>query len=184
MGKVKTYSITPAVPEKVAKARGSNMRVHFKNTRETAQAIKGMGLKRARVFLQDVIDHKQCVAFRRFNGGVGRTAQAKAHNWTQGRWPEKSARFLLDLLLNAEDSANQKELDVDKLKLTHIQVNRAPKTRRRTYRAHGRISAYMRSPCHIELVFTEQEEPVRLPGKAGRGKVLGQSLSEQKSASN
>ncbi|RWW81574.1 hypothetical protein BHE74_00010024, partial [Ensete ventricosum] len=36
----------------------------------------------------------------------GRTAQAKArHPNGQGRWPLKSARFILDLLKNAESNA-------------------------------------------------------------------------------
>ena len=33
-----------------------------------------------------------------------------------------------------------KQLDADKLKITHIAVQKAAKTRRRTYRAHGRIN--------------------------------------------
>ena len=39
-----------------------------------------------------------------------------------------------------------------------FQVNRAPKMRRRTYRAHGRINPYMSSPCHIELTLVEKEQ--------------------------
>lgn len=58
-------------------ARGSNLRVHFKNTRETAQAIKAMPLHRASKYLKNVIAHKEIVPFRRFMGGVGRHAQAK-----------------------------------------------------------------------------------------------------------
>ena len=54
------------------------MRVHFKNTRETAQAIKSMPLHRASKYLKNVIAHKEIVPFRRFMGGVGRHAQAKA----------------------------------------------------------------------------------------------------------
>jgi large subunit ribosomal protein L17e len=42
----------------------------------------------------------------------------------------------------------------------HIQVNQAPKQRRRTYRAHGRIDAYMASPCHIEIIVIESDEEV------------------------
>ena len=42
----------------------------------------------------------------------------------------------------------------------HIQVNQAPKQRRRTYRAHGRINAYMASPCHIEIIVVEGDEEV------------------------
>lgn len=84
-----------------------------------------------------------------------------------------------------------KGLDVEALYISHIQVNQAQKQRRRTYRAHGRINrkcllsvieysisgfyflcavynilsisfaAYMSSPCHIELVLSEKEEPVK-----------------------
>jgi hypothetical protein len=56
--------------------------------------------------LEDVIAHKQAIPFRRFCGGVGRTAQAKSRNSNgQGRWPVKSAEFLLGLLKNAESNA-------------------------------------------------------------------------------
>jgi large subunit ribosomal protein L17e len=51
------------------------LRVHFKNTRETAMAIKGMHLRKAMRYLTDVTEKKQIVPFRRFNGGVGRKAQ-------------------------------------------------------------------------------------------------------------
>lgn len=54
-----------------------------------------------------------------------------------------------------------KGLDVDNLELFHIQVNRAQKQRRRTYRAHGRTNPYMSSPCHIELVLSEKDQKVR-----------------------
>jgi hypothetical protein len=54
------------------------------------------------------------------------------------RWPHKSAEFLLHMLKNAESNAEYKGLDADHLVIEHIQVNRAPKMRRRTYRAHGR----------------------------------------------
>lgn len=66
--------------------------------------------------------------------------QAKQWGTTQGRWPVKSAQFLLELLKNAESNAEFRGLDTDRLFVEHIQVNRAPCLRRRTYRAHGRIN--------------------------------------------
>lgn len=63
------------VPSTACKARGFDLRVHFKNTREAAQAIKGMHLRKAISYLNDVRDKKQIVPFRRYNGGVGRKAQ-------------------------------------------------------------------------------------------------------------
>nr|WIM01496.1 ribosomal protein L17 [Limnephilus lunatus] len=154
------YSREPDNPAKSCKARGSNLRVHFKNTHETAMAIKRLPLRRAVRYLKNVIDKKECIPFRRFNGGVGRCAQAKQFGTTQGRWPKKSAEFLLQLLRNAESNADYKGLDVDRLVIDHIQVNRAPCLRRRTYRAHGRINPYMSSPCHIEVCLSEREEVV------------------------
>ncbi|XLR19493.1 hypothetical protein S83_047405, partial [Arachis hypogaea] len=62
------------------------------------------------------------IPFRRFYGGVGRTAQAKnRHSNGQGCWPVKSAKFILDLLKNAERNAEVKGFDVDALYISHIQ---------------------------------------------------------------
>ncbi|CAK9277048.1 unnamed protein product [Sphagnum jensenii] len=156
------YAREPDNPTKACKARGSDLRVHFKNTREAAQAIKHLELTKAKKYLEDVLAHKQAIPFRRFCGGVGRTAQAKSrHSNGQGRWPVKSATFLLGLLKNAESNAEVKGLDVDTLFISHIQVNKAQKQRRRTYRAHGRINPYMSSPCHIELTLSEKEVAVK-----------------------
>lgn len=79
----------------------------MQNTRESAQAIKHMTLVRAKAYLEDVVAHKQVIPFRRFCGGVGRTAQAKnvGQSNGQGRWPKKSCEFLLNLLKNAESNA-------------------------------------------------------------------------------
>merc|ERR1712206_40107 len=121
------YAQEPDNASKTAKAKGSNLRVHFKNTRETAQAIKKMPLHRATAYLKNVVEQKEIIPFRRFMGGVGRHAQAKVHGTSQGRWPKKSAEFLLHLLKNAESNAEYKGLDSDHLVVDHIQVNRAPK---------------------------------------------------------
>ncbi|KAG1671722.1 60S ribosomal protein L17 [Nymphon striatum] len=181
------YSCDPENATKSCKARGSNLRVHFKNTRETAQAIKKLGLRRAQRYLKNVIVKKEIVPFRRFNGGVGRKAQSKQFKTTQGRWPKKSAEFLLQLLRNAESNADYKGLDTDKLVIDHIQVNRAAKMRRRTYRAHGRINPYMSSPCHIEVILTEKDDIVAKPAatpageeEAPKKKVSKKKLARQK----
>jgi large subunit ribosomal protein L17e len=88
-------------------ARGSDLRVHFKNTRETAFAVKGKDLTGAKRYLEDVLQRKRCVPFRRFNGGIGRNAQAKNEGQASGagRWPVKSVEFILNLLKNAESNA-------------------------------------------------------------------------------
>lgn len=137
------------------------MRVHFKNTYETARAVKGLKLKRAIKYMEDVLEHKQCVPFRRHVSHGSRAAQAKVHGVTLGRWPEKSVRQVLSLLKNALSNAESKGLDADKVVVTHVAVNRAVQGRRRTFRAHGRIGPYLSSNCHIEFIVTEKAEKVK-----------------------
>lgn len=71
---------------------------------------------------------------------------------SKARWPVKSAEFLIDLLKNAEANADTKGLDTGALVVKRIQVNQAPKGRRRTYRAHGRVrSRIFESNLHEHL---------------------------------
>ncbi|KAG5221359.1 60S ribosomal protein [Salix suchowensis] len=136
-------------PEKTARARGEYLRTHFKNMREVAAAVTGwtettgFKLTKAYSYLGDVQKHNRCIPFRRFSGGVGRTGQAKEpilKRKIPGRWPEKSIKFLLRLLKNAESNAD--------------------KTRRRTYRAHGRINPYQGHPCHVEIILAASDVEV------------------------
>merc|ERR1712211_231208 len=94
-----------------------------------------------------------------------------------------SAEFLLHMLKNAESNAEYKGLEADHLGIDHIQVNRAPKMRRRTYSAHGRINPYMSSPCHIEVVLVEKEQAfskVASDAKPEKKKVSQKKLKRQK----
>lgn len=43
-----------------------------------------MNVKKAYTYLSDVVEHKQVVPFRRFNGSIGRASQAKAFKETKG----------------------------------------------------------------------------------------------------
>ncbi|CAJ0570392.1 unnamed protein product, partial [Mesorhabditis spiculigera] len=173
------YTAQPENNTKSCKARGSDLRVHFKNTHEVAMAIRHMPLKRAQRYLQNVQEKKEIIPFRHFNHCVGRKAQAKTFGVVQGRWPVKSCEFILQLLRNAESNADYKGLDTDHLVIEHIQVQRAAKMRRRTYRAHGRINPFMSSPCHIEVILTEKEDVVSKPAE-GVARVKKESKKKQK----
>ena len=111
---------------------------------------------KAKEYLEAVIDHKRCIPFLKYNGSTGRTGQAKEFKTTKGRWPEKSCRFVLDLLTNLLANAETNNLDKDKLVISGVRVNEAVKGRRRTYRAHGRINAYMSCNSHVELTGAER----------------------------
>lgn len=99
------YGATSTNPAKSASARGSYLRVSFKNTRETAQAISGWELTKAQKYLDQVLDHQRAIPFRRYNSSIGRTAQGKEFGVTKARWPAKSVKFIQGLLVNAAANA-------------------------------------------------------------------------------
>ena len=178
------YSRNPEVIAKSCKARGQNLRVHFKNCREVGRAIRRMKLLQAIKYLEAVKERKQAVPFRRYTGGCGRHAQAKQLNapGSQVGWPVKACTYFLDILRNAEANAEYRQLDLDKLVIWHVQVNRAHVMRRRTYRAHGRIGAYMSSPAHIEIICCEKPEAVAKgeeePTKLSRKQILMRNVQD------
>ncbi|XP_040586960.1 60S ribosomal protein L17-like [Mesocricetus auratus] len=146
---------------------------------KSAQVIKGVHIRKATKYLKDVTSRKKCVPFQWYNGGVGRCTQ---WGWTQGLRSKKSAEFLLRMLKNAESNAELKGLDVDSLVIEHIQVNKAPKMCKRTYRAHSRINPHRSFPCHIEMILTEKEQIVPKPEEevAQKKKISQKKLKKQK----
>lgn len=165
-----------------AKSRADDVRVHFKNTYETARAVKGLKLKKAIKYMEEVLEHKQCVPIRRFTGHAGRATQAKVFGTSLGRWPEKSVRHVHSLLKNALSNAESKGLDVERCYVTHVAVNRAVQGRRRTFRAHGRIGPYLSSNCHIEFIVTEKAEKVKKAGEENKARLTKKQAARQRLA--
>ncbi len=140
-----------------------------------------MNLKKAQLYLKNVLAHKDVIPFTRYRYGTGRASQAKKYGQSLGRWPQKSCKFLLDLLQNVESNAAAQALDIDELVVSHIQVNKAPKMRRRTYRAHGRINPYQTSPSHIELIVAKKGDVVSngdVKSVKGNGKLSAGASAE------
>eukprot|EP00997_Jenningsia_sp_PLL12_P007916 NODE_4611_length_643_cov_64.818182_g3953_i0.p1 GENE.NODE_4611_length_643_cov_64.818182_g3953_i0~~NODE_4611_length_643_cov_64.818182_g3953_i0.p1 ORF type:complete len:197 (+),score=51.16 NODE_4611_length_643_cov_64.818182_g3953_i0:35-592(+) len=158
------YCRKSANPEKSAQAKVDDLRAHYKNTYETAKAVKGLKIKRAINYYEQVLEKKAIIPFRRHLGGIGRNTQAKQHKCVFGRWPEKSVTKMLSLLKNLLSNAESKGLDTDRCVITNVVVQRAAQGRRRTYRAHGRISPYKSSNCHVQFYLSEKAEGVKKTG--------------------
>ncbi len=145
-----------------AKAKGTHVRVHFKHCREIGNAIKGLALPKAKEYLENVLQYKAAIPVTKYTGGIGRHSQGKIYKAPGDKvaWPQKATKTFIDLLTNVGSNADAKGLSSDKVVITHVNVNQAPKMRRRTYRAHGRINAYMSCPAHIELIVEEKNEEI------------------------
>nr|UXY87228.1 60S ribosomal protein L17 [Cryptomonas sp.] len=119
-----------------------------------------MNVKRAKQYLENVCIKKEIIPFVRYRYGVGRKAQLKSKKTTSGRWPLKSAHSILKVIRNAESNAQEKGLDLTSLYIKNVQVNKAIKGSRRTFRAHGRVNAYLNNPCHIEVWLVEKSKAI------------------------
>jgi len=124
-----------------------------------------MSLLKAIDYLERVLEHKAIVPFRRHRGGIGRHGLCKQINHTNGCFPEKSSKYLISLLKNLKSNAESRQLDPEQCQITHAVCQRAVNGRRRTYRAHGRISPYLSSNCHVEFHVTEKSGPVKREDK-------------------
>ena len=57
------YSRQPAEATKTAKSKVKDQRAHFKNTYNTANAVRGMKIKKAIAYMDQVLDHKAIIGF-------------------------------------------------------------------------------------------------------------------------
>ena len=83
-----------------------------------------MLLTKAEAYLKDVLEHKRCIPFSRYDHSVGRCSAAIQFGLTKGRYPEKSVRIILNLLRNAKANAETKSLNVDKMIIKNINLKK------------------------------------------------------------
>ena len=129
-----------------------------------------MLISKAEKYLKDVLEHKTCIPFSRYDHSVGRCSAAIQFGLTKGRYPEKSVRIMLNLLNNAKANAESKKLNLEKTIIKNVLVNHATEGRRRTYRAHGSINAYCSSNCHVDIICEELKDHVKKEKKEGEKK--------------
>ncbi|MBN1358330.1 50S ribosomal protein L22 [Candidatus Bathyarchaeota archaeon] len=148
-------------PEKTAKASGREIRVSHKAAREVCRAVKGMMLSNAKTYLRDVIDKKKAVPYRRYKKKVGH--RSGIEKTFAGRYPVKTSQQILRVIEAAESNAENKGLDLDRLRVLHAAAYPGMKIKRYTPRAHGRASPKYETTVHVEIVLEEkpgQEEGI------------------------
>ena len=148
------YSVKEVSRELTAKASGRDLRISFKHAVEICREIRGMRLKDAMRFLEDVIKKKRPVPFRRYHGKVAH--KRGLSGWPAGRYPVKAAREILKVLKNALANARFKGLDEDRLYIIHAQAQQGPRIRKYIPRAFGRSTPYFDQLTHVEIIVEER----------------------------
>ena len=150
------YSIIEEMlnPEKTAKASGRELKVSHKAAREVCRAIKGMMLNNAKEYLRDVSAKKKAIPYTRYKKKLPhRHGLIKTF---AGRYPVKASEQILDVLNSAQSNAENKGLDVDRLRIIHAAAYQGMKLKRYAPRAHGRASPKYDTTTHIEIVLDEK----------------------------
>lgn len=121
-------------------------------SREVCAAIKGMRLQEARRLLEDVVNKKRMIPYRRYRKLRAHHSQTKG----PGGYPVKVAKSILKLLNSLEANAEFKGLDTDRLVLVHAEAHKARTVKKFFPRAFGRASPHNKTLVHIELAAIQQ----------------------------
>jgi len=150
------YSITGLDPETTVKSSGRELSISHKMAREVCQAIKGMPLEEAKTYLEQVVQKKRPVPFKRYVKKLGHR-RGLEHAFS-GRYPINAAKRILKVLEGAEANAEAKGLDMERLRIMHAAAYPGMKVKRFSIRAFGRSSPKVKTLTHVELVLEQTEE--------------------------
>ncbi len=151
------YSVRVADETKIAKAVARDVPVSPKKIVNLARVIKGMKLEEARKFLEDVIDKRQPVPQWKYKGKIAHH-KGVSDRWRipQAKYPVKAAKYMLKLLRNLEANAENKDLDIDRVRIIHVGVHKSFILKRFMPRAFGRSTPKFRRLSHIEVIAEER----------------------------
>ncbi len=142
------YSVQELDPARTVKASLREIDVSPKFSREVCRAIVGLKLPEAKKLMEDVIEMKRMIPYKRYNKKRAHHAQTRG----PGGYPVKVARHMLKLLESLEANAEFKGLDPDEVVIIHAATHKARRIRKFIERAFGRATPYDKQLVHIEVV--------------------------------
>ncbi|MDJ0271807.1 MAG: 50S ribosomal protein L22 [Candidatus Caldarchaeum sp.] len=147
--KMPTWRYSTTVGEKEDEVRASlrEIDVSPKWAREVCEALKGLTIPEAKKLLEDVINKRRMIPYKRYRKKRAHHAETKG----PGGYPIKVSKHLLKLVESLEANAEFKGLDPEKTKIVHAVSHKGRVLRKNIERAFGRSSPYNRTYVHIEL---------------------------------
>ncbi len=141
------YSLQVYIPEIMVRVYGRNLPISRKKSVEIARFIKYLPLEKAKQYLQEVIELKRPVPFRRYKRDIPHRKELQGY--VIGRYPVKPAKYFLKLLHSLEKNAEYKGLDKSKLIIIHAAAHKGT-----TMYKPGKlwIRVRRRKATHVEIV--------------------------------
>jgi large subunit ribosomal protein L22 len=147
------YAYNNANSSKTACAMGKALKISPKHSVEICRAIRGMNTEKTKNYLNEVIEMKKAVPFKRHNKKVSH--RKGLQDWPIGRYPVKAAKEILKIVENAEANAEYKGLNTENLKILHSSSHRGFVIKGGIPRAFGRVTPFNTSTTHIQIVLGE-----------------------------
>ena len=148
--------------------RGRDLPISTKHAVEICSFIRGKSLQKSKKALQEVMDKKIAVPFKRFNKDTGH----KPGRMAAGRYPYKASQKIFDLLASLEANAQNKGLDINSLHLVTVIANKASCPMR-----PGRRRGRSMRRTHIDIIA---EEKVSEKKKEAKKEIKPEQKKEQK----
>lgn len=146
------YAYSGYNPATDARASIREMDLSHKHAREIGVAINGLAVEDAKSYLEQVIEKKRAIPFGRYKKQVGHRSDTGV---MAGRYPQKAAGAILQLLESLENNAEFRGLDLDRLRLINVTVHKGRLLKRFIPRAMGRTTPSNDARIHVEVVGRE-----------------------------
>jgi len=145
---MKRYSYKNYSHENMARAIGMNLPISVKQSVEICNYIKNKNTAKAKKMLQDVIDKKTAIPFKRYNFDLGHKK-----NIGPGRYPLNASMKFMQLIESAEANAQFRGFNTSNLVITHINSHKAGKAWH-----FGRKSRRRMKRTNLEIIVEEAKK--------------------------
>ena len=140
-----------------ARAIGREMNISPKHSVEICTALRGKTVERAKEYLEEVIELKRAVPFKKYNTMVPH----RKGKVGPGRYPQKAANAILKVIVSAQANAEyglDPGINSEKMKIITISASLGKLTPGWMPRAHGRASPFNHESVNVEIILEAAEE--------------------------
>ena len=139
--------------EKMSRALGKELPISPKKSEEVCKALKGMHIDDARRYLEDVLEKKRAIPFKRHKRFIGHKKGIGP-----GGYPFKVIHEIMKILDSAQSNAEAAGLDSENMKIHTISASRGQPDKFFRPRARGRTSPWVHETTNVEVVLEVVEE--------------------------
>lgn len=139
----------------MAKAVGRSLPISTKQAIEICDFIRYESVSNAKDILNNVVNEKKIVPFKRFNADVGHKRKTGP-----GRYPKKASKEIIKLLETVEANAQFKGLNTTNLVIKHLCANKARKQWH-----FGRKRRRRMKRTNVEVIVEEKAKEKKDKGK-------------------